>query len=126
MLASEVDIIGVEQDLRSAFTNLIVNALNYSAKSSSVKVTWKQMADKMVFEVSDQGEGIAESEIPKITSRFYRVNTARLKKMGGTGLGLAIVKHVMIGHGATLKIKSRIGKGSQFSCLFSNNKVFSY
>ena len=126
VLASEVDIIGVEQDLRSAFTNLIVNALNYSAKSSSVKVTWKQMADKMVFEVSDQGEGIAESEIPKITSRFYRVNTARLKKMGGTGLGLAIVKHVMIGHGATLKIKSRIGKGSQFSCIFSNNKVFSY
>lgn len=109
---------GEEQDLRSAFSNLIMNALKYSGEESPVKVSCKKTANALFFDVIDQGEGISAADIPRVTERFFRAEVKRRKKLPGTGLGLAIVKHVLIRHDATLEITSRLGKGSRFRCVF--------
>ncbi|MEI6335904.1 MAG: phosphate regulon sensor histidine kinase PhoR [Methylococcaceae bacterium] len=117
-LESTGHIMGDEQELRSAFTNLLGNALKYSPCDSVVKVRWYQTKTAIILAVEDQGEGIEKSDIPKITERFYRVETKRAKKVNGTGLGLAIVKHVLMRHDADLIISSKIGEGSSFCCRF--------
>ena len=115
---SKSHIYGDEQELRSAFSNLLGNALKYSAKESPVKVRWHQIGQNLVLDVADQGEGIAEVELPRITERFYRIDVRRTNKVAGTGLGLAIVKHVLLRHDARLVISSELYKGSTFSCHF--------
>jgi len=115
--------IGDEQELRSAFTNLLGNALKYSPEDSLVKVRWYQDKESIVLAIEDQGEGIAKADIPRVTERFYRVETRRLKKVNGTGLGLAIVKHVLMRHDAHLHITSELGKGSCFSCHFPIGRI---
>jgi two-component system phosphate regulon sensor histidine kinase PhoR len=65
--------------------------------------------------VIDQGEGIPEEHIPRLTERFYRVDTGRSRELGGTGLGLAIVKHVLNRHRGALHVESEIGRGSTFT-----------
>ncbi len=122
-LESTGHIMGEEQELRSAFTNLLGNALKYSPGDSVVKVRWYQTKTAIILTVEDQGEGIEKSDIPKITERFYRVETKRLKKVNGTGLGLAIVKHVLMRHDGDLIITSEIGKGSSFSCRFPTARI---
>jgi two-component system phosphate regulon sensor histidine kinase PhoR len=113
-----LNLLGMEADLRSAFQNLIVNAVNYTPEKGKIKVTWQEEADKIVLSVTDTGVGIPHRDIPRITERFYRVGDDRNRKTGGTGLGLAIVKHVLYSHDAKLEINSRIGKGSEFRCVF--------
>ena len=71
-----------------------------------------------MFSVNDSGVGIPYRDIPRITERFYRVGDDRNRKTGGTGLGLAIVKHVLNSHDARLEVKSELGKGSEFRCIF--------
>ncbi|MDD1642270.1 MAG: phosphate regulon sensor histidine kinase PhoR [Methylococcaceae bacterium] len=122
-LETAVHIVGEEQELRSAFTNLLGNALKYSPEDSVVKVRWYQNQESIVLAVEDQGEGIAKADIPRVTERFYRVETKRLKKVNGTGLGLAIVKHVLMRHDAHLNITSELGKGSCFSCHFPVGRI---
>lgn len=124
-LTLEIDahIVGEEQELRSAFTNLLGNALKYSLDASEVKVRWYRANDSVVLDVEDQGEGIAAADIPRVTERFYRSEVKRNKKVGGTGLGLAIVKHVLMRHDAKLSIVSELGKGSRFSCYFPVSRV---
>jgi two-component system phosphate regulon sensor histidine kinase PhoR len=124
-LTLEIDshIYGEEHELRSAFTNLLGNALKYSPENSVVKVRWYRFEDSIVLDVEDQGEGIADADIPRITERFYRVEVKRSKKVNGTGLGLAIVKHVLMRHDAVLNIASELGKGSCFSCRFPIGRV---
>ncbi len=117
-LETDVKLYGDEQELRSAFTNLIVNALKYSTEDSAVEVRWYRSGDTVKLDVIDFGEGIAASDIPRVTERFYRVDVNRSRKMSGTGLGLAIVKHVLVRHDALLNIDSTVGKGSCFSCIF--------
>lgn len=122
-LISQSHINGDEQELRSAFTNLIENALKYSSDDTLVKVRWHQERDALVLSVEDQGEGIAASEIPRVTERFYRSEVKRSRKVNGTGLGLAIVKHVLMRHDARLNIVSELGKGSCFSCHFPLSRI---
>jgi len=122
-LETDKHIAGEEQELRSAFTNLLGNALKYSPEDSVVKVRWHQANDSIVLDVEDQGEGIAATDIPRVTERFYRSEVKRVKKVGGTGLGLAIVKHVLMRHDAKLSIVSELGKGSCFGCYFPINRV---
>ncbi|MDP1667200.1 MAG: phosphate regulon sensor histidine kinase PhoR [Methylobacter sp.] len=117
-LETDAHIVGEEQELRSAFTNLLGNALKYSPDDSVVKVRWYRSNGSIVLDVEDQGEGIAATDIPRVTERFYRSEVKRVKKVGGTGLGLAIVKHVLMRHDAKLNIVSELGKGSCFSCHF--------
>jgi len=80
-LETVVHIVGDEQELRSAFTNLLGNALKYSPEDSVVKVRWYQDKGAIVLAIEDQGEGIAKAEIPRVTERFYRVENKRLKKL---------------------------------------------
>lgn len=124
-LETDIHIVGEEQELRSAFTNLLGNALKYSPEDSLVKVRWHRTQDDVVLEVEDRGEGIASADIPRVTERFYRSEVKRTKKVGGTGLGLAIVKHVLMRHDAKLTITSELGKGSCFGCYFPLKRICS-
>ncbi len=112
------NLLGDEQELRSAFSNLLVNALKYSPPETQVRVRWHRTGQYLCLSVKDQGEGIAEKELSRVTERFYRIDRKRPYKINGTGLGLSIVKHVLIRHDAQLEINSQIGKGSEFRCLF--------
>jgi two-component system phosphate regulon sensor histidine kinase PhoR len=122
-LKSSAHIMGEEQELRSAFTNLVVNALKYSKADSLVKVRWFQEQDFVILTIEDNGEGIPKADISRVTERFYRVETKRLIKVNGTGLGLAIVKHVLMRHEAHLVITSELHKGSCFSCHFPVKRI---
>ena len=122
-LESSANIVGEEQELRSAFTNLVSNALKYSKEDSTVKVRWYEDTYFVVLAVEDNGEGIAKADIPRITERFYRVETKRQRKVNGTGLGLAIVKHVLMRHDAHLNISSELFVGSCFSCHFPIKRI---
>lgn len=109
--------------LRSAFANLVTNAVKYTPPGGSIRVRWFVDDRGGVIEVQDTGEGIAAEHIPRLTERFYRVDTGRSREKGGTGLGLAIVKHVLQKHGAQLEIESELGDGSCFRCVFPADRV---
>lgn len=109
---------GDEKQLRSALTNLVVNAVHHTPADGLVTLTWKDAGAASVLEVRDTGEGIEAEHIPRLTERFYRVDTGRSRERGGTGLGLAIVKHVLKRHHAELEILSLPGEGSRFICRF--------
>jgi two-component system phosphate regulon sensor histidine kinase PhoR len=109
---------GNELELRSAFSNLVFNAVNYTPVGGAITVRWQDTEAGPRFEVVDSGIGIAAHHIPRLTERFYRVDAGRSRRSGGTGLGLAIVKHVLLRHDAALAIESAPGKGSQFRCQF--------
>jgi len=109
---------GIPADVESAFRNLIINAIRYTPDGGTITVTWQNSSDGPRFSVKDTGIGIPKRELPRLTERFYRVGSDRTRRSGGTGLGLAIVKHVMNAHKATLTIRSELGEGSEFSCIF--------
>ncbi len=110
------DIAGNLAELQSALSNLISNAVRYTPGGGRIVVRWERSADGgAVFSVQDTGPGIAPEHLPRLTERFYRVDRSRSRETGGTGLGLAIVKHVLQRHGASLDIRSALGKGSTFS-----------
>ncbi len=110
---------GYAQELRSAFSNLVFNAVRYTPAGGTIKVRWYQDKKGKHFEVTDTGEGIAPEHLPRLTERFYRVDVGRSRNQGGTGLGLAIVKHVLNRHQGELRIESTLGEGSTFWCDFS-------
>ncbi|WP_236715522.1 phosphate regulon sensor histidine kinase PhoR [Pseudomonas sp. BMS12] len=109
---------GSEAELRSAFSNLVFNAVKYSPEDSEIRIRW--WGDELGghFSVADSGIGIEAKHLPRLTERFYRVDSSRASSTGGTGLGLAIVKHVLLRHRARLDISSVMGKGSTFTCHF--------
>ena len=113
---------GHHEPLKSVVTNLLANAVRYSPEGGLITVSWYQDAEFAIYEVKDQGLGIAPEHIPRLTERFYRVNKDRSRVTGGTGLGLAIVKHVLERHHADLEIESVLGKGSIFRCKFPLEK----
>jgi two-component system phosphate regulon sensor histidine kinase PhoR len=111
-----------EDEITQVLINLIENAIKYSAPDSEISVsirTNKHIAgftDRVLsISVEDQGEGIAREHLPRLTERFYRVDTHRSRDKGGTGLGLAIVKHIINQHRGRLHIASVEGKGSVFT-----------
>jgi two-component system phosphate regulon sensor histidine kinase PhoR len=116
---------GDERELRSALSNLIVNALKYSDKGP-VKIRWADSAVGPVLSVEDKGLGIAPKHIPRLTERFYRVDKSRSQQTSGTGLGLAIVKHVAVSHEAKLFVDSQLGKGSCFRLVFPNSRCANF
>lgn len=116
-------ICGLENELRSAFSNIIFNAVNYTPAQGHVFVDWYRENNYVYLKVCDSGIGIAPEHIPRLTERFYRVDRARSRESGGTGLGLAIVKHALIRHKAQLKIESVLGKGSTFICIFPKEMI---
>ena len=118
------DLAGARNELRSAMSNLVGNAIRYTAVGGEIRVRAALLPDgKGVFSVTDSGPGIAQEHIPRLTERFYRVDRSRSRETGGTGLGLAIVKHVAQRHGAELKIESQLGVGSTFSIVFPASRM---
>jgi len=118
--------LGDENQLSQVLINLIGNSIKYGNSDSDVvveaKITRKlpleisEKYDKAIqIDIIDKSDGIAEEHIPRLTERFYRVDTARTRKLGGTGLGLAIVKHTLNRHGGLIRITSKKGVGSTFS-----------
>lgn len=108
-------IYGVETEMRSACSNLIFNAIHYTPNNGKIVVVWKRRATGAFFAVADNGDGIEDKHLRRLTERFYRIDKARSRKTGGSGLGLSIVKHVLHHHNTTLDIKSSVGNGSEFS-----------
>ncbi len=124
-LAFETDarLRGVEKEIYSAFSNLVFNAMRYTPRDGRVTVSWSRSGGEAALAVTDTGIGIPKEHVPRITERFYRVDSGRVRSKGGTGLGLAIVKHVLQRHGARLAIDSAPGKGSTFTCVFPAERV---
>jgi two-component system phosphate regulon sensor histidine kinase PhoR len=114
---------GWEEELYSLFSNIIFNAVKYTAAKGRIEISWYQKNNHAYFRVQDTGIGIAEEHIPRLTERFYRVDPARSRASGGTGLGLALAKHVLLRHQATLEIQSELGKGSVFTCVFPKKRI---
>jgi two-component system, OmpR family, phosphate regulon sensor histidine kinase PhoR len=110
---------GERDELAQIFQNLLDNAIKYGRPQGEVTVTGGvgngAAAGQVWLAVADQGEGIPAEHLPRLTERFYRVDSARSRELGGTGLGLAIVKHVVNRHRGRLNIASRIGHGSTFT-----------
>jgi len=110
--------------LRQVFTNLIENAIKYGGSGKSVHVRARSSGHEpglrgpaVLVTVRDEGPGIEEVHIPRLTERFYRVDPHRSREMGGTGLGLAIVKHIINRHRGRFRIASSVGKGSEFKVI---------
>ncbi len=114
---------GSREELMSAFTNLVSNAIRYTPEGGDIIISWQLKNKQAVFSVKDSGIGIEEQHIPRLTERFYRVDNSRSRETGGTGLGLAIVKHILNRHRAKLEVDSKIGKGSTFSILFPQSRT---
>lgn len=114
---------GQHKELQSAFSNLLTNAIRYSPDGGKIKVKWSFDKTGAHFYVKDQGIGISEKHIPRLTERFYRVDKGRSRKTGGTGLGLSIVKYVLLRHHANLYIHSEPNKGSTFRCDFPSDLI---
>lgn len=123
---TEQVVAGDELELTQLFQNLVDNAVKYSSENTLVRIITRECVrpealtgpdDEPFIEISinDQGEGIPAEHLPRLTERFYRVDTARSREMGGTGLGLAIVKHIVNRHRGTMKISSIENVGSKFS-----------
>lgn len=118
---------GDDEELAQVVRNLLGNAIKYTSADTEVIITakltsnlppdhnFRNLSRAICFSVQDHGEGIPQEHIPRLTERFYRVDTARTRKVGGTGLGLAIVKHVINRHHGAMTIDSEVGNGSTFS-----------
>lgn len=111
---------GNETQLGTALGNLVDNAISYSPERTRVAVTSQSVTDAdgtewVEISVTDQGIGIAESDLDRVFERFYRVDQARSRATGGTGLGLAIVKHIATNHGGRVSVWSVVGAGSTFT-----------
>jgi len=113
-IADAMHVRGSRDELRSAFGNLVSNAIRYTPSGGRIALAWHAQDDGVLFEVKDSGIGIAPEHLPRLTERFYRVDRSRSRETGGTGLGLAIVKHVLMRHQGRLLVESEVGRGSTF------------
>lgn len=111
-----IRVMGDIERIEQVLTNLIVNAINHSAKESAeVVVSFKTVGDKIKTTVKDNGIGIKKDHLDRIFERFYRIDKSRSRNSGGSGLGLSIVKHILEAHGEKIKVKSQYKVGTQFS-----------
>ena len=119
-----VGLLGDEQEILSAFGNLISNAIRYTPDGGEITIQWgRDIKGQGIFSVRDTGPGISAEHLPRLTERFYRVDRSRSRDTGGTGLGLAIVKHIASRHQAQLQIESMVGIGSQFTLVFPAERI---
>lgn len=104
-----------EGRIEQVLTNLLVNAIDHGKEGGKVELAFYQMEEQVLIEVTDDGEGIPEEQVPRIFERFYRVDKSRSRERGGTGLGLSIVKHILEAHGQSIDVRSEEGRGTTFS-----------
>ncbi|TEU26921.1 phosphate regulon sensor histidine kinase PhoR [Alkanindiges illinoisensis] len=122
-IESHCNLLGSKLEIASAFSNLITNAIKYTPKGGVIHIGWSSDQEHGYFYVEDNGIGIEAYHIPRLTERFYRVDSARSRDSGGTGLGLAIVKHVLAQHEGYLDIQSKIGQGTTFKAVFAQSRL---
>jgi two-component system phosphate regulon sensor histidine kinase PhoR len=114
---------GNPREIRTAFSNLVTNAVRHTPSQAEITVSWWTDREGAHFSVTDTGEGIDARHIPRLTERLYRVDASHSRDTGGTGLGLAIVQQVLERHDAELEIVSTVGGGSTFTCHFPPERV---
>ncbi|WP_089123517.1 phosphate regulon sensor histidine kinase PhoR [Vibrio algivorus] len=119
----QMTVYGDEEQLRSAISNLVYNAVKYTPAGADVHVKWYETVDGACLSVEDSGDGIEPQHINRLTERFYRVDKARSRETGGSGLGLAIAKHALSHHESYLEITSEVDKGSCFSFVLPKKLV---
>lgn len=123
LMDEDLDVCGSENDLSSAFGNLIFNAVAHTPPQTPVTVYWGREGEAAKLVVEDKGPGVNPSHLQRLTERFYRVDKGRSRETGGTGLGLSIVKHVMKHHEGRVEIESAPGQGCRFICIFPASRV---
>lgn len=104
-----------KEKIRQVLTNLLENSLKYGNENGNTKVSFFDMDENILIEVTDDGIGVAQQDIPRLFERFYRTDKGRSREQGGTGLGLAIVKHIIEAHRQTINVRSTIGVGTTFA-----------
>jgi two-component system, OmpR family, phosphate regulon sensor histidine kinase PhoR len=114
---------GVESEVHSIVSNLVSNAVKYTPPQGEIELQWRTDEAGGHIAVRDTGVGIAPEHIPRLTERFYRVDSGRSRDLGGSGLGLAIVRHALQRHEGTLTIDSVEGGGSTFTCHFPPSRL---
>ncbi|MCS6917451.1 MAG: ATP-binding protein [Chitinophagales bacterium] len=107
-------VVADKEKIRQVLVNLLDNSIKYGKENGNTIVSFYDMGDNILVEVTDDGIGIAEEHIPRLFERFYRVDKSRSREQGGTGLGLAIVKHIVEAHQQTINVRSKPGVGSTF------------
>lgn len=122
-IRSQARLHGSGAEIESVIGNLLSNAIRYTPADGKITLGWTSDGNGAELSVADTGIGIEEKHIPRLTERFFRVDTGRDREDGGVGLGLAIVKHVLERHSATLRIDSTPGKGSEFTCRFPAERL---
>jgi two-component system phosphate regulon sensor histidine kinase PhoR len=108
--------------IQKVISNLLVNSIKYSKPLGETKVSFYDMDENILIEVSDNGIGIAQEHIPRLFERFYRVDRSRSRDIGGTGLGLSIVKHIIEAHNQTINVRSTVGIGTTFGFTLAKAK----
>ncbi|AJP72634.1 ATP-binding protein [Sphingomonas hengshuiensis] len=117
-------VLGDPTQLSQLLHNVIGNAMKYGRDGTPVTVTVRPEGESMVrLTVADEGEGIPSQHLPRLTERFYRVDSGRSRSLGGTGLGLAIVKHIVERHRGRIDISSVVGKGTTVTILLPVQRV---
>ena len=115
---NDLFLLGIKAEIEGICINLVENALKYSKPETPIHVSWRQnSAGEYVFTVADQGPGIDEQDMPRITERYYRA-ARTAPDIGGSGLGLAIVQQAANKHGARLEIDNRPGISASFGVTF--------
>lgn len=120
---ANLSLIGSTEELHSVFSNLVSNAIRYTPEGGHIRIGWYGEDEYAIYSVSDNGIGIEQKHIDRLTERFYRVDRSRSRETGGTGLGLSIVKHILTRHQAYLSIESEFGKGSTFKAIFPKSRI---
>ena len=114
----------IQPEMQSVCSNLLYNALQHNPEQTPIEIQWfSSGSGEPCLLVSDDGEGIEQQHLGRLTERFYRVDSSRSKESGGTGLGLAIVKHIVQRHGGRIDISSTPSVGSSFTCCFSASRT---
>lgn len=111
----EVMVKGDRAKIAQVLTNLVMNSINYGHVDGKTTIRFYALDDVIMTEVSDNGPGISDKDLPRLFERFYRVEQSRNRNEGGSGLGLAIVKHIIDSHNQTINVRSTLGVGSTFS-----------
>ncbi len=118
-------VLGNEDQLRSAMSNLVFNAVNHTPEQTTITVSWQRTGQGATFSVTDTGPGIPNEHLSRLTERFYRVDGARSRNTGGSGLGLSIVKHALSHHGTKLRILSEPNQKTEFSFTINKSLIIS-
>ncbi|NNE25837.1 MAG: sensor histidine kinase [Saprospiraceae bacterium] len=109
--------------MHQVFINLIKNSIKYGNDGGTTKVSFYDMDERILVEVSDNGIGVKEEDLKHLFDRFYRADKSRSRQVGGSGLGLAIVKHIMEAHKQKITVRSTFGLGSTFGITLQKAKI---